>query len=37
MAFLMVGQALLHGASQIWGQSTIVLVGLNVVSPLWAE
>ena len=30
-------QALFHGAGQIWGRSTIVPVGLNVVSPLWAE
>lgn len=31
------GQALLHGASQIWGRSTIVPMGLSVVLPLWAE
>lgn len=28
------GQALLHGASQLWGRSTIVPVGLSVVPPL---
>lgn len=28
------GQALLHGASQIWGRSTIVPMGLSVVPPL---